>query len=459
MIEDKLAPQDAEIEKTILGAVLAIQGAFDTIAPQITESAFYAPKNALIWQTFHRIKKDGNPIDMVTTVKRLKQDGYLDDAGGVIYISELAANFNYSANVDMLCQYLMEKYIMRYVTDYSQKLIHRCTQDSATVQDVRLSVKGLYDFVLKTGLKGKDYVHIAEAIKRDQDQYDRRSDARNKGVPTGIKTGLKEVNRITGGWQKANLVIIAGRPSMGKTALAEHFAMNSGVPTLFFSIEMSEAQITQRMVVTESGIDGYRYKLATLSPYEIATVDQARDHIRKMPLFINDQSPISIDDMKAKALQFKAKHGEMLVIVDYLQLVKSDPSIKVREQQIADVSRGLKEISKTCDCPVLALAQLSRENEKRGGDKRPILSDLRESGQIEQDADIVMFVHRPEYYGITADENGNSTSGKAELIIAKNRDGAVGTVNVGFIGSTTKFYDFESDNSGLTRNESFTDAF
>lgn len=441
---DKMLPNEQDIEKTILGAVLAIDGLFNTLPSSLTDNCFYTPKNALIWQYIVKSAKEGQKTDMLTVIRYLKKDGYLDDAGGVIYFSELTADVKYTANFKMLCDVLVENYLMRETIKQSSAIASRCAQNSASADDIRTAVKSLYDFVLTAGSTGKQITPMPVAIRNDQEQYDKRASARNNGKISGIKTGLRPLDTILGGWQNNNLIILAARPAMGKTSLSMHFARWSGVPTLYFSIEMSEEQITRRMVVTESEVNGTAYKLGSLAHHEIEQVDVARDRLRKVPIFFNDQTPISISQIRQEALKFRRDYeGEILIIVDYLQLVKHDSRTTVREQQIAEVSRGLKEISKVCDCPVIALAQLSRAVEQRGGDKKPVLSDLRESGQIEQDADMVIFIHRAEYYGLTVDAQGNSTVGKAELIVAKNRDGQVGSVEVGFIDRLTKFTDYE----------------
>jgi replicative DNA helicase len=268
------------------------------------------------------------------------------------------------------------------------------------------------------------------------------------------------------GWQKANMIVLAARPAMGKTSLAMHFARWSDVPTLVFSIEMSEAQLTQRLIITESEVDSQAYKRATLLQGELLEIEKARGRLEQLPLYIDDQAPLNVTDFKVKCLKFRRKHtGNILIIIDYLQLMKLDNEKgKNREQVIAEISKACKEVSKVCDCPVIALSQLSRAVEIRGGAKRPQLSDLRESGQIEQDADMVLFIHRPEYYGEMKDETGNDTTGMAEIIVAKNRDGSTGSVMVGFISRLTKFTDHKrppeistiyNAQSGLTPNYEF----
>jgi len=440
---DRKPPQATDLEAIVLGSVLLDREAFDTVAPIINDKCFYEPKNGLIWQTIERVHKDKSPIDIVTVSQRLKKDGYIDQVGGLMYVSQLTDRVGSTANIEFHARIILQKYIQREIASATMAISARCYEDTADVIDLQTAIRNLYDFTLNHTISGREATHIVEAIKRDIDSYDRRAEARKKGLPTGVKTGLSELNRMTLGLQKSTLNILAARPAMGKTSLAMHIARYCDVPVLIFSIEMSEAQLTQRLVITESCIDAHAYKSGWLNDSEMIEVSNARASLADLPMFIDDTTPITISDMRAKALKFKRKHEgkDILIIVDYLQLIKNSERKGNREQEVADVSKGLKEISKVCDCPVLALAQLSRAVEQRGGDKRPQLSDLRESGQIEQDADMVIFLHRPEYYGITTDENGNSTQGKCEIIIAKHRDGSTGSVIVDFISGQTKFID------------------
>lgn len=457
-MSDKLPPQAIEIEKAILGLVLATQDAFEAISHMVTDKSFYAPKNALIWQSCKRLADAKEPIDLVTVFQRLKKDGYLNDVG-TDYLTSLTSNVNYSTPIDYYARLLVQKYVQREIISMCSQLAIRSYEDTADVFDLQDGIKKLYDFTLNNTTTGKDAIHIVEALKADMEAYVKRSQANNNGNITGISYGLKELNRMTMGAQDSTLIILAARPGMGKTALAMHVARFCNCPVLVFSVEMSEAQLTQRLVITESKIDGYDYKAGRLSENHAIEVERARGRLERLPMYIDDQTPITVTEIKAKSMKFRRKHPEkMLIVVDYLQLVKADTEKgKNREQVIAEVSRGLKEISKVCSCPVLALAQLNRSVEQRGGNKRPQLSDLRESGQIEQDADVVMFIHRPEYYGQQVDETGKSVAGIAEIIIAKHRDGSTGVIEIGFNADITQFYDKET--VGLTANQSFLDPF
>jgi replicative DNA helicase len=458
---DRKPPQATELEEIVIGAVLLESDAIDTVAPILTDKCFYVPKNGLIWQSIIRLRTDREPIDMVTVVQRLKKDGYLEDAGGVMYISQLTNRVGSAVNIEAHARIVLQNYIKREIISICNSLAIRAFEDTADVFDLQDAIKNLYDFTLNHTVSGRDAVHILEAIKRDADAYWNRNSAKLDGTVTGVKTGLVELDRITMGWQNANLIVLAARPAMGKTSLAMHFARFCACPVLIFSIEMSEAQLTQRLVITESSIDGYDYKQGRLTEHQAIEVEHARGRLERLPMFIDDQTPITISDFKVKCLKFRRKNkGKILIVVDYLQLLKGDNEKgKNREQVIAEVSRGIKEVSKVCDCPVIALAQLNRSVEIRGGSKRPQLSDLRESGQIEQDADMVLFIHRPEYYGEMRDEAGNDTTGKAEIIVAKNRDGATGSINVGFIGDKTKFVDLDYLPEKMLPNADFLSPF
>lgn len=457
---DKLPPQAVEIEETILGLVLTTPEAFGTISHIITDKCFYVPKNGLIWQSCKRLADAKEAIDIVTVAQRLKKDGYINDIGGLVYLSEVSNKATYSTPIDFCARLLVQKYVQREIINISTQLSFRAFEDTADIFELQEAIKKLYDFTLNHTTSGREAVHIVEALKADLEAYDRRSKAKITGGVTGISYGLKELNRMTMGSQDSTLIILAARPGMGKTALAMHIARYCGVPVQFFSIEMSEAQLTQRLVITESEIDGYDYKAGRLSEQQAIEVERARGRLEQIQLYIDDQTPITITEMKARCMKFRRKHPDkMLIIVDYLQLVKPDNEKgKNREQQIAEVSRGLKEISKVCNCPVIALAQLSRMVEQRGGSKKPQLSDLRESGQIEQDADVVLFIHRDEYYGVMQDATGNSTKGKAEIIIAKHRDGSTGVVDVGFRDDITKFHDFTTESGIMQPNTNFLDS-
>jgi replicative DNA helicase len=308
------------------------------------------------------------------------------------------------------------------------------------VFDLRDQVKELYDFMLQETTKGKQIVHVAEVVNAERENYNLKAENYAKGLPTGVRTGLAGLDRILGGFQNSDLVILAARPAMGKTALVLTFAKNCNVPSVFFSLEMSSLQLTQRLIMQHAQVDAERYKNGMLSQVELLEVEKARGKVERMQLFIEDKAGIDWQELRSKALK-EVERGAKIIFVDYLQLVNV-PSAKNRNREavISEISRELKKVAKDCNVPVIALSQLSRAVEGRG-DKIPQLSDLRESGAIEQDADVVMFIHRPEYYGIMQDEGGNSTQGKAEVIIAKHRNGAVGTITTNFISSCTLFTD------------------
>ena len=431
-----------ELERIVIGTLLIDVNATKQALDIIDERCFYDSKNARVFAAIERLFRRHEAVDLVTVTQELKSSNELEVIGGMAVLSDYAMRVASSLHLDGHCRLLLEYKIKREILHKSEKLFTKSQNESSDVFDLRDQVKELYDFMLQETTKGKQIVHVAEVVNAERENYNLKAENYAKGLPTGVRTGLAGLDRILGGFQNSDLVIVAARPAMGKTALVLTFAKNCNVPSVFFSLEMSSLQLTQRLIMQHAQVDAERYKNGQLSKVELLEVEKARGKVERMSLYIEDKAGIDWQELRSKALK-QVERGAKIIFVDYLQLLNV-PSAKNRNREaiISEISRELKKVAKDCNVPVIALSQLSRAVEGRG-DKIPQLSDLRESGAIEQDADVVMFIHRPEYYGIMQDEGGNSTQGKAEVIIAKHRNGAVGTITTNFISSCTLFTDEE----------------
>ena len=369
-------------------------------------------------------------------------------AGGAFALTQLTNRVASSANAEFHASIVVQKFIQRELIRISSETITDAYEDSSDVFDLLDKAEAnLYSIV--SGNIRKNYDKMSSLINKALSDIDT---ARKKGDGvTGVQSGFTALDRFTAGWQKSDLIIIAARPAMGKTALILSLARNSAVdhkqPIAIFSLEMSSVQLVTRLIASEAEIPAESIKKGQLKDYEYEQLHSKIDKLAEAPLFIDDTPALTIFELRAKARRLKQEHNISLIVIDYLQLMHAggDNNRGNREQEISAISRTLKSLAKELEIPIIALSQLSRAVETRGGDRRPVLSDLRESGAIEQDADMVIFIHRPEYYNIMEDENGNSNAGVAELIIAKHRNGPTGNVRLRFIGALAKFADLESN--------------
>lgn len=424
----------------MLGTMVLFEQSIARVMEIINEQTFYHEKHRRIFAAIDRLFRKREAVDMVTVTKELKATNELEIVG-IMNVSELCNRVGSDVHIEAHCREIQELAMRREVIQQADRLINNSYADSVDVFDIRDKVKQLNDFLMSETTKGKQVVSVAEVVKQEREEYFEKVENVKNGKPLGIDTGFIELNYVLGGWQKTDLVVIAARPAMGKTALALAFVKNAKEKVLFFSLEMGAIQLTKRLIMMEAHVNSYRYRNAQLKDDELMRMELARGVVETLPVYIEDKPAIDWQEIRSKSLK-AVQGGVKMIVIDYIQIAEApDSRGKNRESIIAEICRQFKRIAKECNVPVLALSQLSRDVEKRGGEKRPQLSDLRESGAIEQDADIVMFIHRPEYYGETEDENGESTAGKAEIIIAKHRNGAIGTVDLNWDGEHTLFVD------------------
>ncbi|MBA3971416.1 MAG: replicative DNA helicase [Bacteroidetes bacterium] len=450
----KMPPQAVELEEAVLGALMLEKDALTNVIDILKPQSFYKDSHSRIFHAIEQLFTRSEPVDILTVTQELKKTGELDLVGGAYYITQLTNRVASAANAEFHARIVAQKFIQRELIRISTKTINDAYEDGSDVFDLLDNAEKNLFSIVEGNIK-KNYDKMSTLIRKAIDQIEITKN--NKGNFSGIPSGLTALDRLTSGWQKSDLVIIAARPAMGKTALVLSMARNAAVDfnkaVAIFSLEMSSLQLVTRLIASESELSSDKLKKGNLEDYEF---QQLNDKIRKLseaPLFIDDTPGLSVFELRAKARRLKEQHKIELIIVDYLQLMTAGGEGKGnREQEIATISRSLKGLAKELEIPVIALSQLSRAVETRGGDKRPQLSDLRESGAIEQDADMVMFIHRPEYYNITEDENGASTLGMAELIIAKHRNGPVDSAKTRYIGQFTKFTDLDMLDANVDYN-------
>ncbi len=442
----KLPPQAPELEQAVLGALMlernAVNEAIDILQPE----SFYVEAHKRIFKTIQDLFRNDQPIDILTVTEELKKRSELDLVGGPFYISQLTNKVASSANVQYHARIISQKHILRELIRVGAEMMRDAYDDSADVFDLLdKTEQDLY--AITSGNLKRNYEPMSELIQGAITQIE-TAKTKTGGV-SGIPTGFVELDKLTAGWQRSDMVIVAARPAMGKTAFVLSMARNIAVEhkhaVAVFSLEMSSTQLVTRLISSEAGISAEKLKKGDLTDSEFGILHQQISRLTNAPIFIDDTPGLNIFELRAKARRLKAQHNVDLIIIDYLQLMTAGGDNKGgnREQEISSISRSIKSIAKELDIPIIALSQLSRAVETRGGDKRPQLSDLRESGAIEQDADIVCFLYRPEYYKIYEDERG-STHGVGEVIVAKHRNGAVDNVRLHFIPELAKFADLET---------------
>ena len=451
----KLTPQAIDLEEAVLGAILLERDGLYEVMDILRPESFYREEHCEIYKVTIELFEKSQPVDILTVTELLRQKGKLEFIGGAYYLSELTNKIASAANIQYHARIIQEKYILR-------ELIRISSQVSTKAFDPQTDVFELLDeaetdlFNISEGnFKNQDKsmsTLISEAITQIEELKDKTD-----GL-TGIGSGYAALDRITSGWQRSDLIILAARPAMGKTAfvlgLARNAAIEFNIPVAIFSLEMSNLQLVNRLIASEAHIQSDKLRSGNLQEYELAQLHAKVDKLSSAKIFIDDTPALNVFDLRAKARRLKDRHGVELIIIDYLQLMSGGTEGKGggnREQEISKISRSLKGLAKDLNVPVIALSQLSRAVETRGGTKRPQLSDLRESGSIEQDADQVMFLYRAEYYDFEQDEDGNPTSGVGEVIIAKNRHGSTANVKLRFIKEFAKFADLDefADSPGL----------
>ncbi|MEL7588345.1 MAG: replicative DNA helicase [Prolixibacteraceae bacterium] len=441
----KLPPQAPDVEEAVLGALMLERDAYVTVADIIDTNSFYKDEHRKIFEAIKYLSTHERPVDLLMVTQELKNRNQLDEVGGPLYITQLTSRVASAAHIEFHARIIAQKYIQR-------ELIRVSSEIQVKAYDATIDVDDLIDFsetslfkVAEGNIK-KETLPIRPILKEAARLIEEAS-RREDGL-SGIPSGFTALDRITSGWQKTDLIIVAARPAMGKTAFVLSMARNMAVehrkPVAVFSLEMSSVQLVNRLIAAETELGSEKIKNGRLAEWEWEHFNRKLNVLEEAPMFIDDTPALSVFEFRAKCRRLKMQHDIGVVIVDYLQLMTAGTDGRGnREQEVSLISRSLKAIAKELDIPILALSQLNRSVESREG-KRPQLSDLRESGAIEQDADLVLFIHRPEYYGITEDENGNSLIGVAEIIVAKHRNGSVGDVQLAFKKQQVKFCDLES---------------
>ena len=441
-----LMPQALEMEKAVLGALMIDKDAYLEVGDLLRPESFYDPINQMVFEAIQQLSREESPIDVLTVADMLEKMGKLDEAGGPGYIADLSSKVATSANIVYHANVVAEKYLSRQMIHYVNEIGKKSFDETYDVRDVMQEAESLLLDLSQMNMR-KDYTALApvieKAVKSIENAYS------NKGSLTGIPSGFHKLDDMTCGWQKSDLVIIAGRPAMGKTAfalsLAKNIAVDQNRPMAFFSLEMSDVQLANRLMSNACQIDGKKLLSGQLDQEDWKRLDKNLAVLTEAPLYIDDTESLSVMELRSKARRMVKEHGVKLIMIDYLQLMTaSGMRYNSRQEEVSLISRSLKGLAKELNIPILALSQLNRSVENRdngdnGGGKRPQLSDLRESGAIEQDADMVLFVHRPEYYHILQDEKGNDLRGMAQIIIAKHRKGATGDVLLNFRGEFTRF--------------------
>ena len=448
----KLPPQALDLEEAVLGALMLEKDALTAVIEKLKPINFYKESNQIIYQAICNLFQRAEPTDYLTIINELKSTGELEFVGGPYYITQLTGKVASTANSEYHAHIILQKFIQRELIRISSMIIEDAYEDTTDVFDLLDNAeRNLFEVAEGTirGAPNEMKNLLGDAIKQIEAAKD------HKDGMTGIPSGFTKLDRATNGWQKADLIIIASRPSMGKTAfvlsMARNLAVDFNKPVVFFSLEMSSVQLVMRLISNETELDAEKLKRGQLTDAEWVQLHDQISRLSEAPLIIDDTPALSVFELRAKCRKLMSKHKIELIIVDYLQLMTTGTEGKGnREQEISLISRSLKSIAKELNVPIIALSQLSRAVETRGGPRRPQLSDLRESGAIEQDADMVMFLYRPEYYDIDQDEHGNSTNGIAELIIAKHRNGQTGTVKLKFISHLAKFKSLDEFDKALS---------
>lgn len=439
----KPTPQAIDVEKAVLGALLIDKDAFDLVSDVLTEESFYNARNKIIFAAIKSIKLHSLPLDILTVTEELEKQGKLEEVGGPGYVVELSSRVASSANIEYHAGILAEKDHYRQLIKIGAVLCDKSYSCNDTADDLHEEAeKALFELSQKGNVNTtvELFTSLKESIKQMQ-----AAQSHPDGI-TGVPSGFGQLDNMTAGFQPSDLIILAGRPAMGKTSLAVNMAFSmaaNGIPVAFFTLEMSHVQLTNRIVSAVCEIPGQKILKGTLSTIDWDRIDKNVNAMER-PLYIDDTPSLSIFQIRSKARHLIRAKGVKIIFVDYLQLMTAGDEIYgTRQEEVSTVSKALKALAKELNVPVIALSQLNRGIESRDGleGKRPRLSDLRESGSIEQDADMVMFVHRPEYYHIYQDESGKDLRGKAQIIIAKHRKGATGDVLLTFRSEFTRFDD------------------
>jgi replicative DNA helicase len=430
----RVPPYNMEAEQSVIGAMLLDRNAIATVTEVLKGDEFYKESHRLLFDAIMDLYDNDEPVDIVTLVDILRGKGHLEVVGGVSYISDLVKSVPTTSNVKYYAKIVDQKNTLRRLIHASSEIVDRCYSQQEDVDDVLgLAEKNIFDISQKKN--NQDFEHISSTITRSFDDFEKLY--KNKGEITGIPSGFTDLDRKTSGFQRGDMVLVAARPSMGKTAFVLNLALTAGLRSAksvaVFSLEMGKEQLVYRMLCSEANVDMQKLRVGDLDEDDWVKLARAAGPMANSKIFIDDTPGISISEMRSKCRRLKIEKGLDMIIIDYLQLMSGSRKSESRQQEVSEISRSLKALAKEVGAPVMALSQLSRAPEMRA-DHRPILSDLRESGSIEQDADVVMFLYRDEYYNKETEKKG-----LAEVIIAKQRNGPTGTVELAWLGQYTKF--------------------
>ncbi len=438
-------PQNLEMEAAVVGALMIEQDAYGMVSEILRPESFYDHRHQLIYEAVQNLSLKQSPIDLLSVSDYLEGTGELENAGGPLYITTLTDNLMSSAHIVYHAKIIQQKYLARQLITLSSVIQTKAFDSMQDVQDLLNEAESkLFELTQNTAKKTAEQINpfVKEVLDMIQ-----KAAARTDGL-SGLSSGFESIDKVTSGWQNSDLVIIAARPAMGKTAfvlsMIKKMACDLRTPVAMFSLEMSNAQLVRRLMGNVCEISGDKMRNGQLQPHEWAQLDARVNALYDAPVYLDDTSALSIFELRTKARRLVREHGVKMTMIDYLQLMTaSGANFNSRQEEVSLISRSLKGLAKELNIPIIALSQLNRGVESREGNegKRPQLSDLRESGAIEQDADIVCFIHRPEYYGITVDENNRDLKGKAEFIIAKHRNGATGIVVMKFRNEFARFED------------------
>ena len=447
----RIPPQAVDFEEAVLGALMLEKNAVNDVIDVLSPESFYKDQHQKIYATIHYLFGNSQPIDILTVTQELRNRGELEYVGGAYYISQLTNRIASAANVEHHARIIAQKFIQRELIRISSDTIKAAYDETTDVFDLLDKAESSL-FQVAEGNLSKSYEKIDKVMQYAIEEIENAQD--HKDGVSGVPTGFTALDRVTSGWQKSDMIVIAARPGMGKTAFVVSMARNAAVQfnqaVAIFSLEMSSVQLVNRLISGETEIPAEKLRKGNLEPHEFQQLHARIGKLSEAPFFIDDTPALSVFEFRAKCRRLKAQHDVQLIIIDYLQLMTGGGEGKGnREQEISFISRSIKTVAKELEVPIIALSQLSRSVETRGGDKKPMLSDLRESGAIEQDADIVSFIYRPEYYGITTDEEtGDSLEGIGEFIIAKHRNGSLESVKLKFVGQFAKFENLDSFDDG-----------
>jgi len=454
----RIPPQALDIEEAVLGSLLLEKNALSAVIDMLRPEVFYKEAHQYIYGAIADLFADSEPVDLITVMSKLRATGMLDIVGGPYYLTQLTHKVASAANIEFYAKIIIEKYVQRQLISTSTEIVRDAYEDTTDVFELLDKAESKLFSISENNFR-REFEPLPGLIKRTLGDIEA---SKNSDGMRGVPSGYSELDRITGGWQKTDLIIVAARPGMGKTAFALSMARNMAVdfkkPVAVFSLEMDANQLAVRLMSAQTNIKIWKLRRGLLSDDEWLIFHERLSGLSDAPIYIDDTPALSIFELRAKCRRMKEQYHVEAIMVDYLQLMTGTSEAKgIREQEISGISRGLKSMAKELEVPVIVLSQLNRSVETRGGSKKPMLSDLRESGAIEQDADLVLFVYRPERYDIDSDEKGD-TAGMADIIIAKHRNGATDSVRLRFMEEYTKFTELETTamlDTSMHRNEQF----